>query len=121
MLGVLVCHDMEGRLGYLAAFSGNIGSRSNIEGFVPPIFDLADPEGYFRKEEARISEVNRRIAELNRHGGLKAAQERLAECIMSCEAELRQTRSAMMESKKERDAIRQSTSDEMALARLTRL
>ena len=120
MLGVLVCHDMEGRLGYLAAFSGNIGSRSNIEGFVPPIFDLADPEGYFRKEEARISEVNRRIAELNRHGGLKAAQERLAECIMSCEAELRQTRSAMMESKIERDAIRQSTSDEMALARLTR-
>lgn len=119
MLGVLVCSDREGRLGYLTAFSGNIGGRSNVEGFVPPIFDLSDPEGHFKKEEARISELNRRIAGLSRDERLKKVKDRLAECILSCEEELQQTKSAMMESKKERNAIRQGTSDEVVLASLT--
>ena len=118
MLGVLVCYDSKGHLGYLAAFSGNVGGRSIIEGFVPPIFDLADPEGYFKKEEMRISELNRRIDGLTGSDRLKAAKDRLTECIQSCEVELRQTRSAMMASKKERDAIRKSTSDDGVSAML---
>lgn len=119
MLGVLVCSDREGHPGYLAAFSGNVGGRSIIEGFVPPIFDLADPEGYFKKEETRISELTRRIDELAGGDRLKAAKDRLAECVLSSEKELQQRRSAMMESKKERDTIRKSTSDDGVLSMLT--
>ena len=45
---------------FIAAFSGTVrgadGSAiATVNGFVPPIIDLTDPDGYFKKEEARIS------------------------------------------------------------------
>ena len=61
MMGVLMVEYPGGRNGFLYGFSGLAGGRSLVEGFVPPIFDLTDPEGYFKAEEASISELNRRI------------------------------------------------------------
>jgi tRNA pseudouridine32 synthase/23S rRNA pseudouridine746 synthase len=55
MLGVLKVADKKGEEGYLYAFSGTVGGRATLPGFVPPIFDLTDPDGYFRKREAEIS------------------------------------------------------------------
>ena len=55
MLGVLKVVDNEGEEGYLYAFSGTVGGRATLPGFVPPVFDLTDPDGYFRKREAEIS------------------------------------------------------------------
>ena len=63
MMGVLMVEDAGGRKEFLYGFSGLAGGRSVVEGFVPPIFDLTDPDGHFRKEEAEISELNRRIRE----------------------------------------------------------
>ena len=65
MLGVLVYQDAEGQLGYLAGFSGNVGGKSLIDGFVPPIFDLTQPGGYYREREAEISSVTFQIKELS--------------------------------------------------------
>lgn len=55
MLGVLKVEDEEGREDYLYAFSGTVGGRATLPGFVPPIYDLTAPEGYFRQREAEIS------------------------------------------------------------------
>ena len=55
MLGVLEVEDEEGEVGFLYAFSGTVGGRARVPGFVPPIFDLTEPEGYFRRREAEIS------------------------------------------------------------------
>ena len=55
MLGVLKVEDEKGEEGYLYAISGTVGGRATLPGFVPPIFDLTDPDGYFRKREAEIS------------------------------------------------------------------
>ena len=55
MLGVLKVEDKEGEVGYLYGFSGTVGGRAVVPGFVPPIYDLTDPEGYFRRREAEIS------------------------------------------------------------------
>ena len=55
MLGVLKVEDKDGTEGYLYAFSGTVGGRATLPGFVPPIFDLTAPEGYFRQREAEIS------------------------------------------------------------------
>jgi tRNA pseudouridine32 synthase/23S rRNA pseudouridine746 synthase len=63
MMGVLMVEDAEGRKDFLYGFSGLAGGRSVLEGFVPPVFDLTDPEGHFRKTEAEISDLNRRIRE----------------------------------------------------------
>lgn len=52
MLGVLMTDS-----GFLYAFSGLAGGRSTVEGFVPPIFDLTDPQGHFRTREAAISSM----------------------------------------------------------------
>ena len=63
MFGVLVVCDGDGKLGYLAAFSGLLAGRNNVPGFVPPVFDLQSPTGYFKQEEGEISALNRRIKE----------------------------------------------------------
>ena len=64
MFGVLVVKDAQGQTGYLAAFSGNLAGSNHHEYFVPPVYDLLNPDGYFKEEEARISEINRQISEL---------------------------------------------------------
>ena len=51
MFGVLVveratAHGIQ--LGYLAAFSGQLGGKATWEGFVPPVFDYLQPDGYFK-------------------------------------------------------------------------
>ena len=62
MMGVLMVEDAEGRKDFLYGFSGVAGGKGVVEGFVPPIFDLTDPDGHFRKKEAEITELNRLIA-----------------------------------------------------------
>ncbi|MCR4823898.1 MAG: RluA family pseudouridine synthase [Bacteroidales bacterium] len=55
MLGVLKVSDSAGREDYLYAFSGTVNGRATLPGFVPPIYDLTAPDGYFRRREAEIS------------------------------------------------------------------
>ena len=62
MFGVLVVTDEDGRLGYLAAFSGLLAGTNDHEFFVPPVFDATRPDGYFKTHEAKITAVNCRIA-----------------------------------------------------------
>ena len=64
MLGVLVCRETPENESYcfLAAFSGSVGGQSTVEGFVPPIYDLLDPTGYFKEREAEISALNEQIS-----------------------------------------------------------
>lgn len=64
MLGVLVATDADGRTGYLAAFSGNLAGSNRHDFFVPPVFDLLQPHGEFKRGEAAITAINREIAQL---------------------------------------------------------
>lgn len=63
MFGVLVVSDAEGKRYYLSAFSGQILETYTIPGFVPPIYNLLSPTGYFRQKEDEISAISRRIEE----------------------------------------------------------
>ena len=49
MLGVLVAQDSEDCLGFLAAFSGNLAGSVRHDYFVPPVYDLLDPQGEFKQ------------------------------------------------------------------------
>ena len=64
MFGVLVVVDAEGRVGYLAAYSGQIGGQSDSNGFVPAVFDYLQPDGYFKTKESEISAINAEIAQM---------------------------------------------------------
>ena len=55
MMGVLITKDRKGNPLTLKGFSGGVGGKASIEGFVPPIFDLTCPGGYYREKEAEIS------------------------------------------------------------------
>lgn len=67
MFGVLVVRKpgeshAEG-LCYLAAFSGIYNGSYNHDGFVPTIYDLQNPDGYFHEEENRIDAISKQIAQ----------------------------------------------------------
>ena len=68
MLGVLRVRRPDGSEDDLYAFSGLAGGRNRVEGFVPPIYDLLDPEGHFKQEEAAIVALTRRIQAMRGDG-----------------------------------------------------
>ena len=49
MFGVLLVRTPEGETGFLAAFSGNLAGSNHHSYFVPPVYDLLNPEGYFKQ------------------------------------------------------------------------
>jgi tRNA pseudouridine32 synthase / 23S rRNA pseudouridine746 synthase len=61
MFGVLVVKNQEGKLGYLAAFSGKLAGKNHLPHFVPPVFDMLEEDGFFLKEIQQLNEFNRRI------------------------------------------------------------
>ena len=80
MFGVLVVapsnhppkEEAFGELGFLAAYSGLLEGRNDWAYFVPPVFDAQQPDGYFKRREQEISEINERI---NGAYGTKEAHE----------------------------------------------
>ena len=64
MFGVLVVQTEEGEVGYLAAFSGILAGKNIHSFFVPPVYDLLQPQGFFKIEEDQISQINIRIRQL---------------------------------------------------------
>lgn len=109
MFGVLVVKNNDGQLGFLAAFSGNIGGCAKHSYFVPPIFDITDPDGYFRTEERTISELNRQIAALEGSAAYGEAETKLAHLKQQAEAEINNAKSLARQHKTERDAMRRQT------------
>ena len=120
MLGVLVCRSSgtSSELCFIAAFSGNVGGRSHIEGFVPPVFDLCDPNGHFKQREAEITSINQRIHTLSNSDRLVSLQSELSETIGARDRALAEFRMAMAEHRIRREDMRSRTSDPHELARL---
>ena len=76
MFGVLLVRTPEGETGFLAAFSGNLAGSNHHSYFVPPVYDLLNPEGYFKQEEARISELNSVLLGCSQEYAVKYKEER---------------------------------------------
>ena len=64
MFGVLVVENKMGEIGFLAAFSGNLAGSNCHEGFVPPVYDMLQPNDFFRLEETEISKINQQLKAL---------------------------------------------------------
>ncbi len=118
MFGVLVVRDGDGRLGYLAAFSGLLAGSNSVAGFVPPVFDFLSPNGYFKQEETRISALNRRIKEAESGEEFIAAVAAVAEMKLAMEQQITAMREEMRQSKQRRSELRAAgalTTDEEAV------
>ncbi|MGM1427718.1 pseudouridine synthase [Sphingobacterium lactis] len=71
MFGVLVVQDTDGNLGFLAAVSGKMAGSNTHSYFVPPIFDMLAPDGFFLREEEVINALNHQIKEMEAADSLK--------------------------------------------------
>ncbi|MEL6143293.1 MAG: RNA pseudouridine synthase, partial [Bacteroidota bacterium] len=74
MFGVLVVKDKDGKLGFLAAFSGKLAERYSWPYFVPPIYNLDEPGGFFRTGEKEIEAFTEQIQQLEKDPALAAAK-----------------------------------------------
>ena len=120
MFGVLIVERNEPgqdtpQLGYLAAYSGQIGGRSDWEDFVPAVFDYLQPNGFFKIREAIISNMNLAIKEM------EVCEKKVQQLIQPLEglrkSEIDKLQKNLKEAKAKRDAIRQRgnlTSEEEA-------
>ena len=106
MFGVLVVRDASGSLGYLAAFSGLLAGRNNVPGFVPPVFDLQSPTGYFKQEEGEISALNRRIKETECSDEYVTAVAAVSDTKCAMEQQLAAMRDDMRLGKQRRNELR---------------
>ena len=108
MFGVLIAEDAKGHTGFLAAFSGLLANSNNHPYFVPAVYDILQPNGYFKTHEEEISNINRKVK------ALESSSERrhLIELLEKQKAEATETINAykaeMAEAKKRRDRIRSS-------------
>ena len=116
MLGVLVCLASDGQLGFLAAYSGQLGGREDWPWFVPAVFDYLQPDGYFKREEAEISAINQRIEELEHGEAFSALHDRVASLRRQADQETEAYRLMMAQAKARRDALR-GQADEAGLIR----
>ena len=113
MFGVLIVENAQpepgaSKISYLAAYSGQIGGRSDWDDFVPAVFDYLQPDGYFKTHEAEISDINQRIKQLDGNEYIKEAKS----LILQLQEERKQTIAAyqekMKEAKAKRDARRKT-------------
>ncbi|MBQ8443029.1 MAG: RNA pseudouridine synthase [Bacteroides sp.] len=109
MFGVLIIRTTEGNIGYLAAFSGNLAGSNHHEFFVPPVYDLLHPDGYFKEEEARISAINRRIQAiaLSPHSSEIYAK-KLDEMEKNAQSDIERYKQFMKQSQQRRTELRTS-------------
>ncbi len=108
MFGVLVVQDGIGNLGYLAAVSGKMAGTNRHKFFVPPIFDMLDPDGFFLKEEEHINQINRNIEQLQKSDELKELKENLIICKKREDQILSDLRKLHKKNKAERKESRNS-------------
>ncbi|MCF2553018.1 RluA family pseudouridine synthase [Bacteroides caecigallinarum] len=106
MFGVLIVRTSDGGIGYLAAFSGNLAGSNMHDFFVPPVYDLLNPDGYFRKEEAEISALNKRIGDICKSDAYILSKKEYEDTKADALSSLSSAKESLKENKKERDEKR---------------
>ena len=109
MLGVLVAQDGEGQLGYLAAFSGNLAGKVHHDYFVPPVYDLLDPQGEFKQGEAQITAINHEVQRLETSPELTSLHQRMTDAVRKKADEIDNFKALMALHKRERDERRHAS------------
>ena len=116
MFGVLIVqtdngitNNEENQIGYLAAFSGNLGGKNLHPYFVRPVYDLLQPEGFFKIEEEQISAINIRIRELENSSSYLNSKEKWKIETEQAKAVLNQAKAELKMAKEAREIRRQSS------------
>ena len=112
MFGVLVVKAEDDTISYLAAFSGNLAHSNEQEFFVPPVYDLLRPDGFFKQEEEQISAINHRIESLIHSEEYKQALKEYEEEEMEARTVLLKAKEDLQSAKIRRDELRMNNPTE---------
>jgi tRNA pseudouridine32 synthase/23S rRNA pseudouridine746 synthase len=116
MFGVLVVEDQCGKLGYIAAFSGKLGNSNHHEGFVPPVYDLLDPTGFFRKEEIEVNELTLELIQLEQNDSYLELKNKVESCRTDFLLWIQREKAFLKAHKKNRQLKRVAANQEDAVA-----
>ncbi|RHR59489.1 pseudouridine synthase [Parabacteroides sp. AF17-28] len=120
MFGVLVVRTSRGEVGFLAAFSGILAGKNQHAYFVPPVYDVQEPGGFFEVEEEQISAINERIRQLQEDTSYAECRQRLSAETLLARLEQDEMKNQMKEAKEQRERLRQEYPDDATLEILTR-
>lgn len=115
MFGVLVVQERSGEIGFLAAFSGNLAGRNDHEYFVPAVYDMLQPDDFFRREEAEISAINRRITDIEHSAEYCSVLQAVQNSKLQAEQEIAKLKESLAQRKAERARRRAAGEDEAQL------
>ncbi len=119
MFGVLIV-ERDGEVGFLAAYSGILAGRNDHEYFVPPVYNLLQPEGTFKKEETEISNLNKRIEQIRHGEARQRLQNELQTTELEADRQLQQAKTDLRKAKTERDLLRKTPAGTTLEAQLIR-
>lgn len=120
MFGVLVVQTADGEVGYLAAFSGMLAGSNLHDYFVPPIYDLQHPGGFFIAEECAISEINNRIKLMERDPVYQQYRQHVENETRKSELIIDQAKEALRQAKEARGRRRLEFPSEEELDKMAR-
>lgn len=106
MFGVLIVRTSSGQTGYLAAFSGNLCGSNSHSFFVPPVYDLLKPDGFFKIEEEQISAINHQIGQLQNCDRYLELQQKMERETVSSQQALSEARKVLKAAKEKREQRR---------------
>ena len=107
MFGVLLVRNEAREIGYLAAFSGILAGKNLQDYFVPPVYDVQDPTGYFYIEEKAISAINQQIDLRQKDSSYLALKLRLSTERQEAKQALEEMKAYMQKAKEKREKLRQ--------------
>ena len=105
MFGVLIVQTEDGSIGYLTAFSGILAGKNIHPYFVPPVYDLLQPQGFFKIEEENISAINRRIHRLEENKKYIDLRSNLTQTTQSAQDALSIAKIQLKEAKDKRELL----------------
>lgn len=114
MFGVLVVQQADGSLGYLAGYSGAIDACNSYPDFVPPVYDLLNPNGFFKQGEQELNALNEQIEGLEKSPELASARQQLDEAVAGQEQADRDWKQRLKAGKKQRKQERVKATQELA-------
>ncbi|MBN2041031.1 MAG: RNA pseudouridine synthase [Spirochaetes bacterium] len=114
MFGVLIVRNREEEIGFISAYSGKLGGRNTHSFFVPPIIDLLNEKGFFRKGETELNLINHQIEVLENDREYLSSLEDFIKAKQNHEIFLKKARQNFKHGRMTRKACRKKAAAELS-------
>ncbi len=120
MFGVMVVRSEDGGVGYLAAFSGCMAGRLELDNFVPPISGRRVINSHFEAQDQAIGAIGKQINELKNSPEYVALEGEYNNLKEAAEREIKAANDEYLAAKTRRDRFRKESTDPSIIASLQR-